>query len=265
MDLTSLIILLGVAVAPAIFLVYFLWLRDKFEREPLKLVWKAFWFGAFAVVPAFILEAYIMVPLGHALGYSSGFESTLWQAFIVAGLVEEACKAVFTRWAVWRNHNFNEPMDGIVYFGAGALGFATLENVLYVLQGGLATGLDRAFLSAPGHALFGVIMGYHFGLYRFGPAGSRGSNLLLGIAVPVMLHGAYDVIALNIENHLMSLLMYPMVAYMWVQGLKNIGHAQAVSPFNGETRQCGTCNRAFAGQQYQYCPYCGGTLGAPAD
>lgn len=260
MSLVSVLILLGVAVAPAIFLVYFLWLRDKYEREPLRLVWKAFWFGALSVIPAFLLEYFVMVPLGAALGYGGSFEGTLWQAFVVAGLVEEGCKVLLTRWAVWRNPNFNEPMDGIVYFGAGALGFATLENILYVFSGGLGTGIERAFLSVPGHALFGIIMGYHFGLYRFGHRQTRARHLLLGIAVPVLLHGIYDTIALNIQNQLMAVLMYPLVAYLWVHALKSMGEAEQASPFNGGAHQCRACSRAFSGADYQYCPYCGRVL-----
>ena len=73
---------------------------------------------------------------------------------------------------IWRNKNFNEPFDGIVYACFIGLGFAGIENIMYVfgndtVGGALTTGVMRALLSVPGHFLFAVIMGYFLGPFPF--------------------------------------------------------------------------------------------------
>jgi RsiW-degrading membrane proteinase PrsW (M82 family) len=71
------------------------------------------------------------------------------------------------------------------------MGFATLENIAYVLQNGVGTGITRMFLSVPAHATFAVLMGYHVGLAKFNPA-RRGWYFLLAIIWPVIFHGTFD-------------------------------------------------------------------------
>lgn len=253
-------LLLLLAVAPAAFLLLYLWLRDKYQREPLGLVLRVFLLGAVSAIPAFLIERYIALPVGGVLGYS-GFSASVYTAFGVAALVEEAMKGLFTAWAVWRNPHFDEPMDGIVYFGAGALGFATLENVLYVLHGGVVTGIQRAILAVPGHAFFGIAMGYHLGHARFArsPA-QRWRHGLLGVISPVLLHGLYDTVALNMNNPWIAVLMYPLVAYLWVHALRQIESTELETL--AVDMPCGICGRPTA-PDFRFCPYCGRPLVGP--
>ena len=62
---------------------------------------------------------------------------------------------------------FDEHYDGIVYGAAVSLGFATVENILYLFANGLESALGRAILPVSSHALFGVIMGYYLGKQSF--------------------------------------------------------------------------------------------------
>jgi hypothetical protein len=90
-----------------------------------------------------------------------------------------------------RHKEFDEPMDGVVYGAIASLGFATLENTLYVTQGGVGQAVLRALSAVPGHACMGAIMGYYVGQAKFTPA-KRTSLLAKAYFIPMLLHGAYD-------------------------------------------------------------------------
>jgi hypothetical protein len=82
-------------------------------------------------------------------------------------------------------------MDGVVYGTAASLGFAALENILYVSEGGFGLAVMRAVTAVPGHALLGVIMGFYVGRARFDPERRR-RWLRLALVIPILLHGLYD-------------------------------------------------------------------------
>ena len=95
----------------------------------------------------------------------------------VKPIPEETFKyLVLTRYSA-RHRAFDEPMDGIVYGAVASLGFAALENLLYVGSGDLGTAVARAATAVPGHAFTGAIMGYYVGQARFGPLGSASGPL----------------------------------------------------------------------------------------
>ncbi|MGE5590370.1 MAG: PrsW family glutamic-type intramembrane protease [Bacillota bacterium] len=216
--------LLGtLAIAPAAALLMFVYLRDRYEREPKRLVFIVFLTGALAILPAVIVESALMAVWPGA--------GVLYVAFVAAGLVEEGAKWAAVRLTAYRSRQFNEPMDGIVYAAAASLGFATVENLLYVGAGGVATGLTRAFLAVPGHAFFGVAMGYYLGLARFAPdPRSRRWAWSLSLGVPILLHGLYDSLLLS-GNAILPWLVLPLVAGLWFSALRQIRLAEAGSPF----------------------------------
>ncbi len=101
---------------------------------------------------------------------------------LVVPVVEELLKFSMVALFVYRDKEFNEPMDGIVYATATALGFATLENIVYVfdlqtISSLFITGSIRAILSVPGHALFAVFWGYGLGIAKFMPPANGGVQL----------------------------------------------------------------------------------------
>ncbi len=91
----------------------------------------------------------------------------------------------------FKHSEFDEPMDGFVYGAAASLGFAALENVLYVADSGLGTALLRALTAVPSHAMVGAVMGYFLALSRFRPDRKR-LFFTLALIVPIALHGLYD-------------------------------------------------------------------------
>lgn len=180
-----------VAVLPVIILLVYIYLKDKNEREPLGLLLKAFFSGVFVAV-LILLTALVFELAGvHPLAFAEN--SAILKSFLHAAIPEEGLKFLFLYWLIWKNREFNEHFDGIVYAVFVSMGFACLENIMYVFQGGLGVGIIRALLSVPGHFLFAVIMGYFFSRARFTPS-KQGVLLAMAIICPILAHGIYDAI-----------------------------------------------------------------------
>jgi hypothetical protein len=182
-------ILAGSAIVPALLLMWYFHARDVF-REPPRVLWATFGLGVLTI-PGVLLVA---VPLDRFIGfdqmvnpYANGFGN----AFVIAAIPEELFKFVVLYAYASRHKEFDEPMDGVVYGATASLGFATLENVLYVVSGGVGVAVMRAITAVPGHAFTGAIMGYFVGQARFRPA-ERGRLLVASLAYPILLHGLYD-------------------------------------------------------------------------
>ena len=151
-------------------------------------------------------------------------------SFAVAALCEELVKYFFLRRTTWRSAAFDFQFDGIVYGVSVSLGFAALENVLYVLQSGMSTALLRAVTSVPGHAIFGVFMGYFYGYAKraevMGNASEARDYLALSVLVPLLLHGVYDFIAFSME--IAELWIVPFFLYiglLYLIGLKRVNRS----------------------------------------
>jgi len=181
--------LLLLAIAPATIIILYIYFKDKFEKEPVAFLIKNFLLGlTLSIVITTILGGFAskLIPLTDKL---SVFQQFL-KAFIVVAFVEEFSKYIIVKYYAQRNKEFNEPFDGIVYAVMISMGFATLENVLYVYQYGVSTGIVRAFTAVPAHATFAILMGYFMGKAKF----SKNRILLnfTGLFFATLFHGAYD-------------------------------------------------------------------------
>ncbi len=143
-----------------------------------------------------------------------------YNAFLVAGFTEELFKFLALYLLIWKNPNFNEKFDGIVYAVFISLGFAAIENIMYVSSGGAGVALTRAVTAVPAHALFGITMGYFFGIAHMDPA-RRNAYLARAFAVPFVLHGAYDFILMSKEPF-MLLLFIPFLIWLYISGFKKM-------------------------------------------
>jgi len=183
-------LLLALALAPAIAIIFFIYSKDKYEREPLKNLLLSFLLGVLSTVPAVIIQ---LTSEPKLLAFFQG-KSILYYglyAFAVVGFGEELCKFAMLRLYAYRKKAFNEPFDGIIYSVMISMGFATLENIGYVMEGGVFTGFLRMFLSVPAHAAFAVLMGYHVGLAKF-DADHSTTHLWKGLLLAAFFHGAFD-------------------------------------------------------------------------
>jgi len=183
----NILFLLAIATAPGVAIALYIYLKDKHEREPIGLLIKAFTFGMLSTVLALILS----VPINSVVPIDSqNLGEQAVHAFLLVALIEEFSKFIFVRGVLYRDKNFNEPFDGIVYSVMVGMGFATVENILYVSNGGLEIAILRMFTAVPAHAAFAVLMGYYLGKAKFEHKKGHYSIYALGIAT--LLHGAYD-------------------------------------------------------------------------
>jgi RsiW-degrading membrane proteinase PrsW (M82 family) len=219
-------LLLAAALAPSAALIYYFYARDKYEKEPRLLLLKAFLMGGGLVIPVLFVE----MSLDIFNITDNSILSAGYTAFVVAGLVEESFKFLFFFLYIWKNREFNEMYDGIVYAVFISLGFATVENIAYVLSTGMSTAAIRSVTAVPAHALFAVAMGYYLGIARFAGPQYRRRYIARGFAIPVLLHGIYDFILLSQRFYLL-ILFIPYMLYLWKRGLRNVEELVGFSPF----------------------------------
>jgi len=180
----EIVLLIALAIAPCAALVVFIYFRDKYEREPWKLLLVSFLLGVLSIAPAMVQELLFQkVPFIN--------DHVFISAFVGVAFVEEFWKLFFLLLIPFRRKSFNEPFDGIVYAVLVSMGFATVENILYVVQGGWGVGVLRVFTAVPAHCMFAVVMGYFVGLAKF-TKGSKVGYILLGFVLAGIFHGTYD-------------------------------------------------------------------------
>lgn len=193
--------LLALAVLPGLGLLYFVWKHDRLEKEPTKLLVMLFLFGMLSAPIAGIVEAVVLNVLGNILDFSTIIGGIVEFLFVVA-IAEEGIKFIFLQ-TVSKNDAFDCTFDGIVYAVCVGLGFAVLENVLYVfgsaaesLGSGMATGVLRSFTAVPMHCCCAIYMGFFFGQQKLHEAqGNRAlanKDQVYSLLVPILMHGFYD-------------------------------------------------------------------------
>ena len=148
-------------------------------------------------------------------------------AYISAGLLEEFFKWFILFFAVSQHVEFNDHYDGIIYGASVSLGFATVENILYLLAHGVEFAIGRALLPVSAHALFGVLMGYYLGKAKFNTSQLKSKWILLSILIPVLLHGTYDLIFSSGKNWIIY--MIPFMLFLWWTGLRKIKSAHRLT------------------------------------
>ncbi|HOJ92523.1 MAG TPA: PrsW family glutamic-type intramembrane protease [Dictyoglomaceae bacterium] len=213
--------ILIIAIAPGIALGWYVYSKDRWNKEPSLLIFYAFLLGMIISFPAafleFVIESLNLIPLGKDL------ISTFIYALIGIALVEEGAKYLVIYKYLYPKEEFDEPFDGIVYSVMVGLGFATLENILYVSADGFITGVLRAFLAVPAHFIFALFMGYAFGLAKFSYHPEK--YLIQALTYPIFWHGLYDFLILSHKAYL-SILILPIVygvgRWIWKKGQKLI-------------------------------------------
>jgi len=208
------------AITPGIALALIFYWFDRHDREPIGMLLKVFIFGAVYVFPTILIENFLLL-----FNIFGGVLGAAYTAFIVAGLTEEYMKRKVVLKYVYFNPVFNEKLDGIVYCVMSALGFATLENIMYVVftfSDVEAVGYYRAIISVPAHMLFAVTMGYYLSLAKFSSTPEEHRHYFKkSLSVPAMMHGIFDFILMaNIP--LLMVFFIPFVIYLWVVNLKKL-------------------------------------------
>ncbi len=181
------IVILSLSVLPVLILGIYVYRKDKFNKEPIGMIIKAFCGGILSIPIALFFDSVVenIIP----------GEGAFYNAFFQAGITEESAKWLIFMIFIWKNRHFDEYIDGIVYACFISLGFACVENILYVFStetftSALGTGFMRGVLAVPAHFLFAVLMGYYLAMAKFG--GHTVFNLALSLIFPILAHGIYD-------------------------------------------------------------------------
>ncbi|MGH7229809.1 MAG: PrsW family intramembrane metalloprotease [Nitrospiraceae bacterium] len=221
------------AFAPGLFWLWYFYRKDKLEPEPKKLIIKTFFVGIALGIPATFLELL--------------FTESLLVTILIAPVIEEALKYSGVRLAAYRRPEFDEPLDGIIYTAAVALGFASMENVFYLLAAYLsahdtAKSLEvlspfgvvisvfvlRALMSVPSHVLYSSMWGYALGRAKFMDRASGRSLILKGFLAAVLCHALFNFFASRLPQAAVGELL--LVTILWVVVLKRIAEGQRISP-----------------------------------
>ena len=196
MTLISYLILLSIAILPVAGLLIFIYFQDKYQKEPIKSLLKAFFGGWLAVV----MDIGLVTTIEYSIGLFPILPDTVfYDSFLTAAIPEELCKFLIFMIFIWRDKNFDEYFDGIVYATFIGLGFACIENIEYVFKYGFGAGVSRALFAVPGHFLFGVLMGYFLSLAKFTPE-KRKKYIFLGLLFAIIAHGLYDWLLMFVDR-----------------------------------------------------------------
>ncbi len=218
------ILLLILAIAPPIAFMYFIYWMDRYEPESLRTIMMAMFIGALSIIPAVIIQL-VSDPL--PLFQIGGLAGAFYESFIQVAPSEEFSKFIFIYLFIRKKPFYNEINDGIVYYGAGAIGFALLENIFYVFDYGFTIGILRAFTSIPLHTFCGVIIGYHAGLARFTDQSKPTNIIIRGLFLAYLTHALYNTL-LSAENFLM-LLFIPLIIAVYFIGYRTLRRGRWLS------------------------------------
>ncbi|MCB1176303.1 MAG: PrsW family intramembrane metalloprotease, partial [Leptospiraceae bacterium] len=225
----EILLLLLISFLPGIVLLVYILYMDRNEREPIGLVLKTLGRGALSTIPAILIE--MGMEYIHPIFTDSApktLETAIVQSFIQIAPAEEFCKLMAMLLFIWKNPEFNEENDGIVYVSASALGFAIFENIFYVVSGGFGVGVLRSITAMPLHCFTGVIMGYFVGLAKFSSTQSEAKKkIIIGFTIAVIFHGVYDTFALSGTS--LAALLIPTVILLWVTGIKFLKKGRELS------------------------------------
>jgi len=199
------------AILPPLLIAYYIYQKDKYEKEPKELIIKSFLFGCVGVIPAVFLELFA----------EGMFTSLFLYVFFGIAFIEEGVKYFFLKKYLFKKADFNEPMDGIVYAVMISLGFATVENIAYVLnhQGQeMSVALIRMFTAIPLHAVCGVILGYFVGLAKFSE--NKRTLLYKGLFFATLVHALYNYFLFLGQGLIFSIIALVIAVYYSKKAIK---------------------------------------------
>lgn len=200
--MTTLII---ASIAPTLALLIYFYLKDQYNPEPISMILKSFFLGMICVIPISFFQFVIKLELMPV--------SFLNQTLFFTSIPEETLKWLLFYVLIYSNKEFDEPIDGIVYAVTISLGFATIENILYLFTYGVKFAFMRALFPVSSHCIFGIIMGYFYGKAKFTTKFKK-HFLLLSLLIPIFLHTNFDFLIITKAKWIYYLT--PFMLIMWI-------------------------------------------------
>lgn len=253
-------LLLFIAVLPVYLIGLYTYKKDN-DKEPKKLLIKLFIFGIISCFPAVILE--LLVGSFFTDPKNMDLFTLFIYVFVSIALIEEACKWFMSYTISYNHYEFNHVYDAIVYCVFVSLGFAVFENILYVFDGGVGTGILRAFMSIPGHVCDAIIMGNYLGLAKVASINKNSilerRNLILSILLPTIAHAVFDYCIFT-----ESLIFYAgfalLIVWIYVYSIKRIKKVSSIENNfidDEEEKYFVYCPRCGTKRVGKYCQNCG--------
>lgn len=224
------------ALLPVVLLLFYIYRKDRLQPEPIRWLWRAVMYG----VGSALLTITVLSPIPSLSDLSSSFAATIpgaiVNAFCYAAMPEEAAKLLMLWLLIRKNPYFDEHLDGIVYATYVGLGFAGLENIMYLASNTdqlMTVAVSRALFSVPGHFFFAVAMGYFLSLAYFRTE-NKGFYYCLAYLVPVVSHGIFDALLMSVSvaNSLAGLLIIAFLVFVHFlrkKGLQRIEALRSIS------------------------------------
>lgn len=257
------LVLLVLAFSPGLFWLWLIYKKDRYRPEPRALVIRTFLLGAAVAFPVSIIES-ILYPgsLEKLLDKPPSLALAAYVAFIVAGLTEELGKYLVVKRTIYSSPYFDEPMDGLIYASAAALGFASLENVGYLFSFGPELILTRGPFSTLAHVLFSAMWGYALGRQKLHQGAGR-PLVVLGLIGSIAAHGLFDFVLFAQRGYEpLALLLFVAAGILFLYLLSS---ADKASPYRGRVAiplvPCPTCARTSS-YLANFCTWCGTSLRA---
>ncbi len=265
-------VLLYAAIFPVVLLCYYIYKKDV-HKESAKILTKLFVFGFFSAIPIIIVE----LLLGKFFP-TEGVSNPIFifiNVFIAVAFVEEGFKWIITKKVGYDGKEFDEIYDIIVYSVYVSLGFACIENILYVMLYGFGTAVSRALLSIPGHTCFAIAMGYFMAKAKIGSINNNKSvyirNLVYSILISSLIHTVYDALifcgfvsVFFLFDILMVILCFRAVnrlSKMQINVINNVSSGNLVCDNGGNIQYNNISKEVDEAQQiskqFNFCPICG--------
>ncbi|MGL5330636.1 MAG: PrsW family intramembrane metalloprotease [Peptostreptococcaceae bacterium] len=218
------------AIAPVIACLLWIYLKDKYDKEPIRILIKYFVLGVISSIFGIIIERYLM-----KINITNSLDLALYTSFIVAGLTEESLKAIILIPNLLKEKYFTEKLDGIIYSVFLSLGFATVENLIYILYESdalvLQVSLSRAVIAIPAHIMFAITMGYYISKYKFEKYKfKKREYLIMAVLVPILLHGIFDFI-LMLRYRWAIIIFVVYIVFLWKTNLDKLDNYALISKF----------------------------------
>lgn len=257
-NITELLLFI-ISVLPVFLIGLYIYKKDK-EKESSKILIKLFLGGIGSCFIVLIISyiMYYIFPFFTLEPEDMKTIQLLFKVFIGIALVEEFSKWIMTYIISYNDKGFNELYDAIIYCVFVALGFACFENLMYVYQNGITTGIIRAISAVPGHACDGLLMGYFLGLSKISSLNNRNDlkrkNIILSMIVPTIIHGIYDYCLFS-GNFLLIIFLIIFVICTYVYSIKKIKKISSLNKkFKYKDNYCPNCGHIV---DNNFCPICG--------
>ncbi|HMK36567.1 MAG TPA: PrsW family glutamic-type intramembrane protease [Desulfomonilaceae bacterium] len=238
-----------------IWLAYSRW-KNGYQPGSFEHMLRVFVWGCACTIPSFFVEQ-----ISGAMLRSESLPHAAISSFFLIAPSEEFFKLVAVWIAIYRSRHFREPLDGIIYAATAALGFACIENVMYMAELGGQSFVSRALYATPAHVLFSSMWGYSMGLARF----KRDGEFLIickGFLLASGLHGIYNfLVAVYPKAAMVSLL--PLMVFMAWLAYRKIQDFRTNYPFpplgRGVLVCCPDCG-AYELERSEECSRCGSVI-----